>query len=93
MVVDNNNTPITNIQSDDIVICFNFRSDRCRQIVTALTQVDIPQYQINSLDIDLYTMTNYDDTFEGIAVLYPKKNIKNTIGETISNAGLNLKSA
>ena len=85
--VDENNKPITKIQSEDIVICFNFRSDRCRQIVTALTQVDIPQYQINSLDIDLYTMTNYDDLFKEIEVLYPKKHITNTLGEMISKAG------
>jgi len=85
--VDNHNEPIAKIQSEDIVICFNFRSDRCRQIVTALTQVDIPQYLINSLDIDLYTMTNYDDLFEGVDVLYPKTNIKNTIGEVLANAG------
>ena len=80
--------PIATIKSEDIVMCFNFRSDRCRQIVAALTQIDIPQYQIQSLDIDLYTMTNYDDTFKDINILYPKEHIKNTIGEVISNAGL-----
>jgi 2,3-bisphosphoglycerate-independent phosphoglycerate mutase len=88
VVVDKDDKPITKLQSEDILICFNFRSDRCRQIVTALTQVDIPQYQTNSLDIDIYTMTNYDETFEDVSVLYPKKNIKNTIGEIVSNAGL-----
>jgi 2,3-bisphosphoglycerate-independent phosphoglycerate mutase len=80
--------PIATIKSKDIVICFNFRSDRCRQIVAALTQINIPQYQIKSLDIELYTMTNYDDTFKDINILYPKEHIKNTIGEVISNAGL-----
>ena len=84
--VDSNHEPIAKIKSEDIVICFNFRSDRCRQIVTALTQVDIPQYQINSLNIELYTMTNYDDLFEDVEILYPKKNIKNTIGEVIAHA-------
>ena len=79
--------PLANINSEDIVICFNFRSDRCRQLITVLSQVDIPQYQTNSLDIDLYTMTNYDEAFEDVQVLYPKKNIKNSIGEVISNAG------
>ncbi len=79
--------PLANINSENIVICFNFRSDRCRQLIAVLSQVDIPQYQTNSLDIDLYTMTNYDETFEDIQVLYPKKNIKNSIGEVISNAG------
>ena len=87
VVTDQQKNPVATINSKDIVICFNFRSDRCRQIVTTLTQVDIPQYQTNSLDIDLYTMTNYDDTFQGIEILYPKNNIKNTVGEVISNAG------
>ena len=85
---DHTEKPVATITDGDVVICFNFRSDRCRQLVSALTQVDIPQYQMNSLDIDLYTMTNYDDTFMGINVLYPKKHIKNTIGEVISKAGL-----
>ena len=86
--VNQQGNPIGKIKSDDIVICFNFRSDRCRQITAGLTQLNIPQYQINSLNIDLYTMTNYDDTFKGVNILYPKKNIKNTLGEVISNNNL-----
>ena len=88
VMVDKNNKPISQIEDGDVLICFNFRSDRCRQLVTALTQVDIPQYQTRSLDVDLYTMTNYDETFKEIKVLYPKENIKNTIGEAIANRGL-----
>jgi len=86
--VNNQGEPIATIKPKDIVVCFNFRSDRCRQIVAALTQIDIPQYQIKSLNVDLYTMTNYDDTFNDIKIIYPKEHIKNTIGEVISNAGL-----
>ncbi len=86
--VDSNNQPIATIKEQDVVICFNFRSDRCRQIVTALTQIDIPQYRTNSLNIDLYTMTNYDETLKEIKVLYKKQNLKNTIGEVISKHGL-----
>jgi 2,3-bisphosphoglycerate-independent phosphoglycerate mutase len=86
--VDNNNKPITTIQSGDTVICFNFRSDRCRQLVAALTQIDIPQYNIKSLDIDLYTMTKYDDSFDEIKVFYPKKHIANTIGHVIEKEKL-----
>jgi len=84
---DSNNNPIAKIKDGDTVICFNFRSDRCRQIVTALTQVDIPQYHTNSIDIELYTMTNYDDTFEHINILYPKEHVKNTLGEVLSKSG------
>ena len=86
--VNEKGEPTATIKCEDIVMCFNFRSDRCRQLVAALTQIDIPQYQIKSLNIDLYTMTNYDDTFKDIKILYPKEHIKNTIGEVISNAGL-----
>ena len=85
---DSNNQPIATIKENDVVICFNFRSDRCRQIVNALTQIDIPQYRINSLNIDLYTMTNYDETLKDVKVLYEKQNLKNTLGEVISKNGL-----
>ncbi len=88
LMVNNDQQPVGQISDQDVVICFNFRSDRCRQLVSILTQLDIPQYQTNSLNIDLYTMTNYDETFKEIKILYPKKNIKNTIGEVIANAGL-----
>ena len=86
--IDSNNQPIATIKENDVVICFNFRSDRCRQIVNALTQIDIPQYRINSLNIDLYTMTNYDETLKDVKVLYEKQNLKNTLGEVISQNGL-----
>ena len=56
--VDKNNHPIGKIENGDIVICFNFRSDRCRQIVSSLTQKNFPNKQMKKLDIELYTMTN-----------------------------------
>ena len=76
---DSKGNVVGRIEPEDTLVCFNFRSDRCRQIVSALTQLEIPQYAISSLDINLYTMTQYDDTFKDIKVLYPKENIKNTI--------------
>jgi len=85
---DANNNPISNIKDDDIVICFNFRSDRCRQIIGALSQFDIPQYQIKSLNINLYTMTCYDDTYKNINVLFKKEHLKNTLGEIVSKNDL-----
>ena len=85
---DSNNNPITTIQSGDTVICFNFRSDRCRQLIAALTQIEIPQYNIKSLDIHLYTMTKYDDSFDNIKVFYPKKDINNTIGHVLEKEKL-----
>tara|TARA_B100000965_G_C19569206_1_gene748269 strand:+ start:440 stop:1954 length:1515 start_codon:yes stop_codon:yes gene_type:complete len=86
---NNDHQPIATINPADILICFNFRSDRCRQLVAALTQINIPQYNIYSINLSLYTMTKYDESFEGINVLYPKRNIKNTLGETLSKSGVN----
>ena len=85
---DAKNNPISNIKDDDVVICFNFRSDRCRQIIGALSQFDIPQYQIKSLNINLYTMTCYDDTYKNINVLFKKEHLKNTLGEIVSKNDL-----
>jgi len=76
------------IRPNDVVICFNFRTDRCRQIITALTQKDFPEFGMSMLPLHFVTMTNYDDKFNNIKVVYDKPNIKNTLGEVISRAGL-----
>ena len=76
------------IRPNDVVICFNFRTDRCRQITTALTQKDLPEFGMSVLPLYFVTMTNYDDKFEHIKVVYDKPNLQNTLGEVISNAGL-----
>ena len=75
------------IKDNDVVICFNFRTDRCRQISTVLTQKDFMDYEMRKLNLKYLTMTNYDKTFEGIDVIYDKENIPNTLGEVISNNG------
>ena len=76
------------IRPNDVVICFNFRTDRCRQITTALTQEDLPEFGMSILPLHYVTMTNYDDKFTNIKVVYDKPNLKNTLGEVISRAGL-----
>ena len=75
------------IKDNDVVICFNFRTDRCRQISTVLTQKDFMDYEMRRLNLKYLTMTNYDKTFVGIDVIYNKENIPNTLGEVISNNG------
>jgi len=75
------------IRPGDVVFCFNFRTDRCRQITTALTQEDFPDHGMATLDVHYVTMTNYDDRFKGIEVLYDKPNLVNTLGEVVSKAG------
>jgi len=87
VVVDENNQPIGNINEGDVVICFNFRTDRLRQITFALTQNNLHEYGMHTLNLHYYTMTSYDQSFKGINVIYDKDNVKNTIGEVISKAG------
>tara|TARA_B100001093_G_scaffold234138_1_gene224529 strand:- start:7096 stop:8640 length:1545 start_codon:yes stop_codon:yes gene_type:complete len=74
------------IEENDVVICFNFRTDRCRQITTALTQRDFPDYQMSKIPLSYYTMTNYDKRFVGINVIYDKANLPMTLGEVLTNA-------
>ena len=80
-------TPLTTIKKDDVVICFNFRTDRLRQLTTVLTQQNFPDFNMQTIPLKYYTMTNYDSNFKGINVIYDKENLKNTIGEHISNLG------
>ena len=81
--VDQHGKKIGNIKEGDAVICFNFRTDRCRQITSALTQSSPNEYGMRSLKLYYTTMTNYDNDFKGINVIFHKKNIKNTIGEVL----------
>lgn len=75
------------IRPGDVVFCFNFRTDRCRQITTAFTQQDFPEHGMAMVDLHYVTMTNYDDRFKGIEVLYDKPNLPMTLGEVVSKAG------
>ncbi|MCH2234002.1 MAG: 2,3-bisphosphoglycerate-independent phosphoglycerate mutase [Crocinitomicaceae bacterium] len=77
-----------NINEGDVVICFNFRTDRCREISQVLSQEDFPEHGMNKLDIQLFTMTMYDSSFKGVEVIYEKENLTNTIGEVIADSGL-----
>ncbi len=76
------------IKEGDIVISFNFRTDRGREITQALTQKDFPEQEMLKLDLYYVTMTNYDDSFVGVKVAYGKDNLENTLGEVLSNNGL-----
>ncbi|NVK28442.1 MAG: 2,3-bisphosphoglycerate-independent phosphoglycerate mutase, partial [Flavobacteriia bacterium] len=79
--------PIATIGPNDVVICFNFRTDRGREISTALTQKEFPEYNMEPLDIYYATMARYDDTFKNVHVLYEKDNLTETLGEILSKAG------
>ncbi len=88
-VIVKDDKPIATIDEGDVVICFNFRTDRPRQISIALTQKDLHEYNMAKLDISYYTMTSYDDSFKNIGVIFEKDNLKNTLGEVLSLKGLN----
>ena len=82
-----NNKPIAIIEEGDLVICFNFRTDRGREITQVLTQRDFEDYNMKKLNLDYVTFTSYDDTFTGVQVLFEKDNLNNTLGEVLEGAG------
>lgn len=75
------------IKSGDVVVCANFRTDRCRQISRALTQENFSDHGMKKLKLEYYTMTNYDKNFEDVSILFDKDNLTNTLGEVISANG------
>jgi len=85
IAIDEEGLPNAIIQEGDVVMCFNFRTDRGRQITKALTQEDFPDQQMKKLSLEYLTMTNYDDTFQGVKVLFDKDNLNNTLGEVLAS--------
>ena len=83
-IITENGLPIATIKENDVVLCFNFRTDRPREITIALTQKDFPEVNMKKLNLHFYTMTNYDATFQNIKVLYEKDNLQYTLGEVLS---------
>lgn len=75
--------PLAVIEDGDTVICFNFRTDRGREISQVLTQKDFPDFGMKKLDVDYITFTSYDESFKGVKVLFEKDNLKNTLGEVL----------
>jgi len=87
VVVDAQGNPLAKIESGDVVLCFNFRTDRGREITLALTQKDFPEQDMKKLDLYYVTMTNYDHTFNAVKVIFDKDNLENTLGEVLAKAG------
>lgn len=84
--VGSDNKPLAKIEDGDLVICFNFRTDRGREISQALTQRDFEDFNMKKLDVDYITFTSYDSTFKGVKVLFEKDNLNNTLGEVLAEA-------
>ncbi|MCF8326551.1 MAG: alkaline phosphatase family protein, partial [Leadbetterella sp.] len=78
---------VGNIETGDVVMCFNFRTDRGREITEALTQKDFHEQNMHALDLYYITMTNYDETYKNVKVIYDKDNLTNTLGEVLEKAG------
>lgn len=79
--------PIATIQEGDVVICFNFRTDRCREISVALSQEAFPEQNMHPLALHYVTMTEYDKTFKDVHVIFNNDNLSNTLGEVLAKNG------
>lgn len=86
-VIFENDKPVATIQDGDVAICFNFRTDRCREITDVLTQNDHPDFNMHALKIDYTTMTEYDKTFHNVHIIFENDNLNNTLGEVLAAAG------
>ena len=79
--------PVATIKDGDVVICFNYRTDRGREITQALTQRDFPEQDMHCLNLHYITMTTYDETFKGVTAIFEKDNLNNTLGAVLADAG------
>ena len=88
VITDDNKQPLALIKDGDYALCFNFRTDRCREITEVLTQNDLPDQGMKKLALDYTTMTQYDAKFKGVNVIFENDDLPNTLGEIIAGAGL-----
>lgn len=87
IAVDEFEKPVAVIEPGDVVLCFNFRTDRGREITLALTQKDFPEYSMEALPLEYITMTTYDDTFKNVKVIFTKDDLSQTLGEVLEANG------
>ncbi len=87
LIVSENGKPVATIKDGDVVLFFNFRTDRGRQLTQALSQEDFHEYNMHKLNLHYVTMTNYDDNFKGINVIFNKDNLSETLGEVLEKFG------
>ena len=88
VVVAEDQRPLTTIKDGDVAICFNFRTDRCREITQVLTQMDLPDHGMKKLSLNYTTMTEYDKTSKDVNVVFETDNLNNTLGEILQQHGL-----
>ncbi len=88
VMTDVQGNPLAKIEEGDVVIFFNFRNDRAKELTIVLTQKDMPEAGMKTIPLEYFTMTPYDSSFEGLHILFDKDNVQNTMGEYVSNLGL-----
>lgn len=88
VLVDDKKEPLGRIREGDVVVFFNFRNDRARELTIVLTQKDMPEHGMKTIPLHYCTMTPYDVTFEGLHIMFDKENVHNTMGEVVAAAGL-----
>jgi 2,3-bisphosphoglycerate-independent phosphoglycerate mutase len=88
VILGQDGRPLATIRDGDYVLCFNFRTDRCREITEVLTQTDIPEQDMKKLSLHYTTMTQYDQRFKGVSVIFGNDDLKNTLGEIVAENGL-----
>jgi 2,3-bisphosphoglycerate-independent phosphoglycerate mutase len=83
-VLTENGAAIATIKDGDAVLCFNFRTDRCREITEVLSQKDFPDFGMKKLDLHYTTITKYDETFKKVNIIFENDNLQNTLGEVLA---------
>jgi len=86
-ITDTNGAPVATITDGDVVLCFNFRTDRGREITQVLTQQDFPEQEMKKLNLYYITLTTYDESFKDVKTIFEKDNLENTLGQVVSVAG------
>jgi 2,3-bisphosphoglycerate-independent phosphoglycerate mutase len=88
VILDEGQQPLAVIKDGEVAICFNFRTDRCREITQALTQTDFPEFNMKKFSLHYTTMTEYDQTFKNVNIIFDNENLTNTLGEVLEKNGL-----
>ena len=88
VIIAEDQQPLAKIKDGDVAICFNFRTDRCREITQVLTQMDLPDHDMKKLSLHYTTMTEYDKTYKDVNVIFETDNLNNTLGEILEQQGL-----
>jgi len=88
VILNEGQQPLATIKDGDVVLCFNFRTDRCREITEVLTQTDLPEFKMHKLKLDYTTMTQYDHNFKNVHVIFENDDLNNTIGAVLEQHSL-----